>query len=237
MFELLHKAQRTIHLNTLEALVSMIGRYPAQFQPSGQAIFKELLGFVSDNDMQVSALALKVATPTVTITNPAAKEVQDFINVATLLTRSVLIQGQTILIDDLLGFFGAASASNAIQDKTLGDLYSGISIKTQSCGTILAKIVVTSKDANKKNVLLNDLKTKLTQAGNEVQAALGLGELGKHTDLSGVQNIIATVSSLFKASDEQVRIAASICLGNISVGNPDFFLDKVFSLVDAAESG
>lgn len=30
-FELLHKAQRTIHLNTLEALVSMVSRYPAQF--------------------------------------------------------------------------------------------------------------------------------------------------------------------------------------------------------------
>jgi hypothetical protein len=28
MFDLLHKAQRTIHLNTLEALVSMVTRYP-----------------------------------------------------------------------------------------------------------------------------------------------------------------------------------------------------------------
>jgi hypothetical protein len=32
-----------------------------------------------------------------------------------------------------------------------------------------------------------------------------------------------------------VRTAASICLGNLSVGNPDFFLEKVFKLVDAAE--
>jgi len=28
MFELLHKAQRTIHLNTLETFVAMINRYP-----------------------------------------------------------------------------------------------------------------------------------------------------------------------------------------------------------------
>ena len=28
-----------------------------------------------------------------------------------------------------------------------------------------------------------------------------------------------------------MRIAASICLGNVAIGNPNFFLDKVFSLV------
>lgn len=32
-----------------------------------------------------------------------------------------------------------------------------------------------------------------------------------------------------------MRTAASICLGNLSVGNPEFFLEKVFRLVDAAE--
>jgi hypothetical protein len=31
LFDLLHKAQRTIHLNTLETLVAMVSRYPQQF--------------------------------------------------------------------------------------------------------------------------------------------------------------------------------------------------------------
>lgn len=237
LFELLHKAQRTIHLNTLEAMVSMISRYQALFQPSATAIFKELISFVNDNDMQVSALALKVATPTIIITNPAAPEAQNFINAATVLSRSVLIQGQTLLIDELLSFFSAASSSGAILDKTISDLYSAISIKTQSSAMVLARVAVNNKDATKKTALLNDLKGKISQPGNEVQASLGLGELGKLLDLSSVKNIITTVSSLFKAADETVRIAASICLGNISVGNPDFFLEKVFNLVDAAESG
>lgn len=43
------------------------------------------------------------------------------------------------------------------------------------------------------------------------------------------------MSQLFKDSDEAIRTAASICLGNISVGNPDFFLAKVFKLVDGAQ--
>jgi hypothetical protein len=51
-----------------------------------------------------------------------------------------------------------------------------------------------------------------------------------------LNDIFGRVSQLFKAQDEAVRTAASVCLGNLSVGNPDFFLEKVFKLVDAAQS-
>lgn len=174
--------------------------------------------------MQTSALALKVATPTVTVVGASTKEVQDFITAAVILSKSTLIQGQQLLLNELLSFFGAASASGAILDKSIGDLYGFISLKTQSAAMALAKIAVCSKDANKKVNLLNDLKTKISMAGNEIQACLGLGELGKILDMSQVPNIITQVSSLFKHADEGIRTAASICLGNISVGNPDFFL-------------
>jgi hypothetical protein len=59
-----------------------------------------------------------------------------------------------------------------------------------------------------------------------------LGEFGKMQDLSGVQGLINSVSNLFKSNNEDVKTAGSICLGNISVGNADFFLEKVFALVD-----
>jgi hypothetical protein len=56
------------------------------------------------------------------------------------------------------------------------------------------------------------------------------------TDLSGVNKLIDQVSALFKSSNDDVRTAASIALGNISIGNPDFFLQRVFSLVDLSDS-
>src|SRR3569833_3099958 len=40
---------------------------------------------------------------------------------------------------------------------------------------------------------------------------------------------------MFKSSNEDVKTAGSICLGNISVGNADFFLEKVFTLVDQSQ--
>ena len=61
-----------------------------------------------------------------------------------------------------------------------------------------------------------------------VKGSLCLGEYGKKVDLSTLANIIDTVSSLFKVQNEEVRTAASICLGNISIGNPDFFLHRDF---------
>jgi hypothetical protein len=49
-------------------MVAMLQRYPKQFQAPGTAIFKELTPFINDNDMQASALALKVATPAIAVT-------------------------------------------------------------------------------------------------------------------------------------------------------------------------
>jgi hypothetical protein len=54
--------------------------------------------------------------------------------------------------------------------------------------------------------------------------------------LSGIPKIIDIVSSLFKGANEDVRTAASICLGNISIGNTDYFLERVFALVDKSEA-
>lgn len=91
MFELLHKAQRTIHLNTLEALAAMLSRYPAQFSGVSGALLKELAPFINDSDMQASALALKAATATLPITAPSSAETQAFVANAVKLSQSGVI--------------------------------------------------------------------------------------------------------------------------------------------------
>ena len=69
---------------------------------------------------------------------------------------------------------------------------------------------------------------------HQIVGALCLGEYGKLVDLSKEPKILTTVQGLFKSGEDNVRTAASICLGNVSIGNPDFFLDKVFTLVKQA---
>lgn len=59
-----------------------------------------------------------------------------------------------------------------------------------------------------------------------------MGELGRITDLSKSSKIIEIPAGLFINNVEEVRLAGSIALGSMTVGNPDFFLDKVFELLD-----
>lgn len=69
IYDLLHKAQRTIHLNTLEALNAMVSRYPSQFQQHAPNIMREVTPFITDLDLQAATLALKVATNCISLNN------------------------------------------------------------------------------------------------------------------------------------------------------------------------
>ena len=84
-----------------------------------------------------------------------------------------------MLLHELLVFFQAAASTGDIADKTIGELYSYVAIKSQSAAMAVAKIALNHKESAKKNQLLNDFLAKMAQPGNEVQASLCLGELGK----------------------------------------------------------
>lgn len=78
----------------------------------------------------------------------------------------------------------------------------------------------------------------LTQSSEPISQVIGIlsiGMVGKLRDLSGEPRVLKTVQSLFKSNTEEVRTAASICLGNVSVGNPAFYLDKVFEFVASSK--
>ena len=79
------------------------------------------------------------------------------------------------------------------------------------------------------------MSTQGTSADNQVRLLLAIGEIGKLVDLSTKPQIVDKISSFFKAQSDKVRTAASICLGNLTIGNTDFFLGKVFGLLSSAD--
>ena len=79
------------------------------------------------------------------------------------------------------------------------------------------------------------LVQKQSNEDETVRATLTLGEIGVFVDLSQIANIIGTVSKLFEHADDQVRQAAAICLGGISIGNTEFFIPKVFELINNSQ--
>lgn len=61
LVELLHKAQRSIHLNTLETMDALLSRYPSQFNDSVATFQGEIVKFIDETDIQRSSLALRCA--------------------------------------------------------------------------------------------------------------------------------------------------------------------------------
>jgi len=59
-----------------------------------------------------------------------------------------------------------------------------------------------------------------------------LGEIGIFYDLSQINNIITIISNNFRNPDDQIRQAAAIALGSISIGNTEYFLEKVFKMIE-----
>lgn len=44
-----------------------------------------------------------------------------------------------------------------------------------------------------------------------------------------------TVQRLFSHPQEDVKNAASICMGNVTIGNPNHFLGQVFGLINQSQ--
>ena len=61
-YDLLHKAHRQLHLNTLECMEALTRRYPAQFQSHVPTIAGAISPMVDEQDLQRAILALKVAS-------------------------------------------------------------------------------------------------------------------------------------------------------------------------------
>jgi len=110
-----------------------------------------------------------------------------------------------------------------------------VNIKSTGAAACLAIVVASNKSFASMLNQFWTMSAPQSKPNHQIVGALCLGEYGKIVDLSKEAKIIQTVQGLFQSSEDNVRIAASICLGNVAIGNPDFFLDKVFNLVDQSK--
>jgi hypothetical protein len=95
----------------------------------------------------------------------------------------------------------------------------------------MAGCIIVNNNAMGKyvNDLFGMIQSGKVSDDDRVQATLCLGEIGVSLDLAQkCKNIIDVIANLFQNQNDQIRQAASICLGSISIGNTKFFLDQVF---------
>lgn len=136
-------------------------------------------------------------------------------------------------VNHLIDFFNAICKCTLDIDaaSVISTLESQTSVKISCPARCVAQILF-NNSSMASTYQKKYLKAIESNDTSEVQrSTILLGEIGRMKDLSSISSIIETIDSLFKSDDSDVKLAASICLGNISIGNISFFLPIVMKLI------
>lgn len=108
-----------------------------------------------------------------------------------------------------------------------------MSLKSQQSALLLALLAHHDNEhATLKQNFFQMLNEK--QPVYQIKGSLCVGEFGKLVDLSKEEDLFAKMMSFFDSATEEVRQAASISLGKITIGNSFFFLNLVIEKINSA---
>jgi hypothetical protein len=72
------------------------------------------------------------------------------------------------------------------------------------------------------------------QEAEYIRTILLYGECGALIDQSANGDVVGFIHELFKNDNSKIRQAGAIALGDITIGNTNFFLEKVFAQMQKA---
>lgn len=123
--------------------------------------------------------------------------------------------------DALKNLFATASAAGIVNHNHIAVLKEQISLKSRVSAACLAVSI-----KNQYTNLFNSLWAMNENNPQDcIASLLTIGQFGKIVDLSKNNKVIPLVKKFVEHPQGDVRLAASIALGNVTVGNPNAFLD------------
>ena len=99
-----------------------------------------------------------------------------------------------------------------------------ITLRTRTSAKILARISPDKEQEWKSYVRQN------SNDENKLKGVLLIGELGMTKDFTK-DDTFEAIQKLFEVKEDQIRQAAAISLGGITLSNPQFYLAKLFGLI------
>jgi cullin-associated NEDD8-dissociated protein 1 len=246
----LRKQNRQLKQQTLHTLTVIIQHYGGD--KSAQAytddVLKELANLISDSEMHLAHLALRLTAVILNQNAKAADTVAANILPPTLnLLTSSLLQGLALeSLQALLSAMLQTKAKGLTFDALLENLLNLV-VKRSSKDEPLARssyaaigqsiaTIVHASPADKQQAtvgrFLADVKAGKGD-NTQLLAVYAIGEIGRRVDLSGNKEIKKSIIACFESSNEDVKSAASIALGGFAVGNLEKFLPEILAEVDA----
>eukprot|EP00903_Cladosiphon_okamuranus_P016633 g15341.t1 len=245
--QFLRQQSRPLKQTTLETLLALIGsNHPQMSQALFSLLLKESAALVTDADLHLAHLSLKMSCLILEVSPTSAESVRvEVLPRALELSTSPLLQG--LALASLLNLFKILVGINHKGmgfDDLLVALQNGMAngadrLQKQAIGNIARCMAVlcaqTSDSARSRMVarLVKDMQGK-----DDTRKHLGLlvvGELGRQTDLSKVKDLQDIILGRFEGGNEETKTAAAYSLGHVAVGNMTLYLPGILNAFEKSK--
>lgn len=261
----LRKNYRTLKLASINSLLSIYKNYGKHIsiEKLQSIVIVELPALLSENDLHISYVALKLSTLICQQHGPSVIA-PSILNQVILLVRSPLLQG--LALESSIDFFLAI-----VMHKQPGLGYKDIvSILTKpireqlnfvnefqkqqnnssnhnetslvvhkqafySIAKIIAALTVKNQQEGQAVItqFINDIKDPRSRDSIRLLALLCLGETGKYIELSSHVELEVVILDSFSSNIEEVKSAASYALGYLSLGNLEKYIPFILNEIDS----
>jgi len=258
---LLRQQSRSLKQTTLETLTELVNSSSvAMDSQQFELILAECGPLVNDSDLQLTHLSLHLTLGVMKASPGAAMNVAATVLPAALaLCFSPLLQGRALstllnLLKKLVALDSPGASFDDIYNRLRqmtgtsfgGSTDGGAGGSTASSspaqkqavanvGHCLAALCMEAADAKRAitmRELLGDIKSG--DVLRQHLALLTVGELGQHTDLTGVvSDLQSTIFRSFSSTAEETKSAAAYALGSLAVGNMPAYLPPILGALAA----
>jgi cullin-associated NEDD8-dissociated protein 1 len=254
----LRKAHRALRIAAFGALTALAAGPNAAHlgEPVVEDICKDVAPLLADSDLHLAHLSVELAAQLVRNHAAGVKLVHAHLLPRVLsLTLSPLVQGaaasslvafyEALTVGLAAGASGKGKGAAAAPESLLASLEKGLAdlpeVSVHTYGNTADCLASVACRLPKPEAVAakyaEDLGAPAAQMRKVITAAYALGALGRRVDLSSPQlGLAAKLVDLFSSESDEVKLAASLALGNLALGNLKAFLPNIISFIGSSDS-
>ncbi len=237
IIQMARKVVRQVRHTALETLLGICEKYPTVWPKSATSIVSDVIQVLREGDLQLTQLTLKILI--IVVGSASDDSLKSLLEAMLGLCNTPLIQA---VLEEAIPVFATIARRNraALTVAGIADaLWKSATDKTyKAVATIIANLMVMMGD----EALLHAVDSYTATLGNgkapeqsRKMAAIIIGHIGHTKDLSGQSKLNGLLGELLKVPDEEIKIHAAICMGNIALGNRSYYIPAITSRLKSTQ--
>ena len=231
--QMTHKIARQVKVAGLDTLLGICEKYPSAWEPSASHVLAEIAPLLKEGDLQLTQTTIKVLIYVI----PKADDdtLAKFVPIVLELCISPFIQA---VLEDAIPMICLIAKREPNAALIVDNLWKAATEKSYRPVSIILANVVMLKEAEIQYIVERYAEILSSAKAPEQQrkmAAIILGYIGQKRDLSKAVNLNKFLSEPLKIQDEEVKIHAAICLGNIALGNKEHYIPIIISKLKSTQ--